>query len=730
MTPKMNRLQRLLLVVFVATFSNFASHQWCVQAQESKAKVKDDARPTLTVKQKYRFARAANLGGNVDFSPDGEMLVGHDKGVIIIWEMATGNEKKRIACDPSAGSVAFLPDSKHLIWWWGDPSVGRTVTIWDIAKDRQISSIKLGSGETYFKFLPGGTQLLTFADGVVFVRDAKKGNVIRDFRILPRNLGGIIGLSADGKTLATNEGLKRITTIWNLESGEEITKVAGIGTALSSNGDWIAVADSKEKTIRICDAKSGKDIHKDSFKDSSLRRVFSADDKWLAIGSTGNKSRISIRDTKTFEELVSWHPDSNNAQSIAFNPRGNLLACTGGRSFQVWEIFEQKVPPNEKGPAPEKKATDAPKNPPIAKKTPPEKKPSDAPLDVKPEGKQTPTTTLTAREIFVNRNLQDDASFVGFRADDKIVVTASGYFIPYKRGITAWELKDGTEKWTVREQAEGRERLDLKFRYTLSPDGKLLVESGRDWLHVLNADNGKKILLKKGEDRDQPFRDPLEKKLAKIVFGTDPERFARMAASTVEMWRPGPFSSSRTILKGARAFSPKKSDLPKWRDLEKGDLSPDLNRIAAPMAGNQILVWDIADKKEICTMDGHKESIGRISYSPCGKWIVSTSALRDQTVYIWDANTGASLKRLEYPNRVWDFAFSPDGKWLACGTGQGKAGEVIIWEMPTGKKLLALDVGGSATALAFSKKGDMLAAACRGACHVWALKASSPPDEK
>jgi WD40 repeat protein len=66
-------------------------------------------------------------------------------------------------------------------------------------------------------------------------------------------------------------------------------------------------------------------------------------------------------------------------------------------------------------------------------------------------------------------------------------------------------------------------------------------------------------------------------------------------------------------------------------------------------------------------LTGHADHVQSVSFSPDGKRIVSGS--RDNTLKVWDAQTGQEMLTLEgHSGRVDSVSFSPDGKRIVSGS--------------------------------------------------------------
>ena len=130
-----------------------------------------------------------------------------------------------------------------------------------------------------------------------------------------------------------------------------------------------------------------------------------------------------------------------------------------------------------------------------------------------------------------------------------------------------------------------------------------------------------------------------------------------------------------------------------------------VSRNGAYMAsvGTQINVWDIDTLSLIRSWE--IDSIGRdIKLTPDGKILISVH--EDNTVKIWQQETGFNTNVLEHDRSISAIAISNDGSRIASADTGGK---IFIWDTITGKKIYSIDDILRVNTLAFSNDGLRLA---------------------
>jgi WD40 repeat protein len=94
-----------------------------------------------------------------------------------------------------------------------------------------------------------------------------------------------------------------------------------------------------------------------------------------------------------------------------------------------------------------------------------------------------------------------------------------------------------------------------------------------------------------------------------------------------------------------------------------------------------VRVWDVDHQATLPVMRGHTRAVYPVAISSDGRWIASGSW--DNTVRLWDAETGELCATLPHPGIVPSVAYSPDGSWLVSGNyGDDR---LRVWDAATAR---------------------------------------------
>ena len=110
--------------------------------------------------------------------------------------------------------------------------------------------------------------------------------------------------------------------------------------------------------------------------------------------------------------------------------------------------------------------------------------------------------------------------------------------------------------------------------------------------------------------------------------------------------------------------------------------SPNGQTIVSGSADETIWIWDANTGEHLQTLQGHADSVLSVAFSPDGQTIASASA--DNTIRLWDAN----MRTLQgHTGPVSSVAYSPDGQTIASASYDHT---VRIWDANTGAHLRTL----------------------------------------
>ncbi len=136
--------------------------------------------------------------------------------------------------------------------------------------------------------------------------------------------------------------------------------------------------------------------------------------------------------------------------------------------------------------------------------------------------------------------------------------------------------------------------------------------------------------------------------------------------------------------------------------------SPDSKRVASASLDKTVLIYDVANQKNLFIYQGHTDAVTAVAWSPDGKYIASGSA--DKTIQIWNAASGERVLTLSgHTGAVTAVAWSPDGKRVVSSSEDET---VRIWDAIHGKLMLTYrGHTGAVMAVAWSPSGRYIASA-------------------
>jgi WD40 repeat protein len=156
-------------------------------------------------------------------------------------------------------------------------------------------------------------------------------------------------------------------------------------------------------------------------------------------------------------------------------------------------------------------------------------------------------------------------------------------------------------------------------------------------------------------------------------------------------------------------------------------LSPDRKLFATTDdTGYQVCLWDNGPDRgpRLLGKGKHAAMILALAFSPDGKVLASGSG--DGAVCLWDAPSGKELRHIPGPgDRVCSLSFSPDGKTLASGAEplfQAMGRTVRLLDVATGQELRPLECREMIHQVCFSPNGRLLASTCgyfNGKLRLW-----------
>lgn len=561
-------------------------------------------------------------------------------------------------------NAIYSPDNKLIVSASGD----ETIRLWDAKTGKCLNTF-----EGYYDpvaFSPDGKLLVSGSeDNTISIWDVSTGTVISTMTG-HHDVVNSVAFSPNGVLLVSGSEDNTIS-IWSVKTGEMLRIIEGHServnsVSFSSDGNYIVSA-SKDKTIKIWNSETGRYVMTlIGHMESVASAVFSPDNLRVYSYSWDGTARIWSSKTGECIRIIRENAEGYGFCNAVFSPSGRYMAAISETSII-------------------KKATN--------------------------------TTPEMSQEIDVLK-IWDISTGMCIREFGEIEFNSNISFSPNEKFIAISQYNHliriiGTD--------EKKHYLNLSGHWgvvnsvTFSYDGKLLLSSSFDQtVRLWDAESG--VCLMTTNDPKESYTSALFSPDAKHFVTTSTDHSKK---SIIRIWETNTGKSIRTLqgqpggvfyagycLDGKTIISVSYTSASydtniRYWDAETGECLKSVNDyfinpsqispngkyyvFVPDNSRNSIELWDLEKRERLHSIvDGHKDQILAIAFSPDSKYVVTGSG--DGTTKIWSVESGKHIKTLTYLlYAIRSIAFSPDGKRIAVAPGHN---DIAIFDFPPLQQLI------------------------------------------
>ncbi len=605
------------------------------------------------------------------FSPDGRSLLSASFSSLNIWDLES--ETLRLSLKGHDGGVSdcrFSSDGKLIV----SASSDRTVRLWDAMTGASLAvigkcKIDIHSGI----YSPDCSRILAWGGPAVNLIDPLTGFILASFKGHNAAVYDCC-FSQDGNFIASVSGDKTVK-VWDADTGvllaslQVFTGIGGVrACAFSPDADYVVVA--AEETLRVLDWKRAREIAcMRGHQNWIMACSFSPNGNQVLSASMDHT--LKLWDAASGLELATLEGHSDEVTDCAFHPDGRkVLSASKDRTMKLWDVKTKQslLTWREHDHAPDHCA-------------------------FSPDGERALSYNRFHGEIKIwdvrfgkqisTINTEGNLAFCSFSADGTCVHT-----IGRNRDLRIWSAESGDE------QTEHVGHADDVTVCAFSPDGTRFASGSKDG--VLKLWDTESLAELKSFDTKAEIND--------LAFSHDGKKALISHRSTMKMLdlstgnelayfkgHSGHITAFALSPDGSRIVSASDDHTLKIWDanhtsVDQGDdqirsvytsnHSFDGSLLACGLDDGSIEIRDAATGARAASWAGHDDGVRECRFSPDGRFVISLGYKNDLKVWEWATVTErASLSCTGEP------AFSPDGKWMICGS----SGAILKrYEMATG----------------------------------------------
>jgi WD40 repeat protein len=666
---------------------------------------------------------------DVVYSPDGKWLAtASDDGTARLWD-ADGKPLRTLDSHPGApvNALAFRPDGSAL----ATASEDGLVRVWRLAEgthEPEVETFNLESPVRAVAFSRKGKKLLAAGteSGVVAVWEVTSRRLVHRFRhdnkvnaiaFNPAIPNRLVSASDDGTVRVwqpEDEGASAPRRV--LPHGFPVTALA-----FKADGKVLATV-SEDSAIRLWYGEAGQVRsmllgHAVGITGSVRVVAFHPDGHQLVTGN--GDMRVNVWDVNGVVPLHSYSGHKNRITAVTFRPHHNdqLATSSDDGTVKVWDLKPRVQALLQAGAGPQGSQLYSVSFSADGKSVAAGGSDGWAKVWDTRSGRETVNATTGHRQTVRS---------VAFRADGKQVVTGSD-----DATARVWDADTGRELVTLTGHTRG------VWGVAYSPDGKEVATASQDGTaRVWDARSGQQLCSLDYSPRRWPVT---------VAYSRDGKRLATGGTDgIVHIWDREP---------GQESYWQESQPLPgqEGTTVYSVAFSRDGTRLIAGNSGGAACVWDVAGKQprvlhtlavprpdqagrpaptaapatgRAPTPAPYVNPVYGVAYSPDGRWVATGGG--DGTIRVWDADSGELRYTLSgHKLPIWSVAFSPDGRRLASASWDRTA---RVWDVDGEEAPVVLTGHAALYGVAFGGPGGGLLATGGddGATRLWSVADGTP----